>query len=169
MDFHRFPSLTSTSNAMPLRNLVYNCAALAIGFGFTGSQELTKPYNTENKTTPRIQWIQCSQDTLVTQAFGSNRLELCELYLHRCQAPRLFFFRPSDPLEAWCFGVCVNPTRCPGVDVWCLCPQWILDWSLGCGTEVFSVFVSDFAWFKHVTYTFTNVDLEKYRSIIHPL
>ncbi|CAK9113529.1 Protein DETOXIFICATION 37 (AtDTX37) (Multidrug and toxic compound extrusion protein 37) (MATE protein 37) [Durusdinium trenchii] len=45
-----------------LGNLVYNCAALAVGFGFTGSQ-----------------------DTLVTQAFGSNRLELCELYLHRCQ------------------------------------------------------------------------------------
>lgn len=45
-----------------LGNLVYNCAALAVGFGFTGSQ-----------------------DTLVTQAYGRGRHDLCELYLHRCQ------------------------------------------------------------------------------------
>ena len=58
-----------------LGNLVYNCAALAIGFGFTGSQ-----------------------DTLVTQAFGSNRLELCELYLHRCQVWMCGVFVLSGPL-----------------------------------------------------------------------
>lgn len=53
---------TAELAGLGLGNLVYNCVALAVGFGFTGSQ-----------------------DTLVTQAFGSNRLELCELYLHRCQ------------------------------------------------------------------------------------
>ena len=167
MDFHRFPSLTSTSNAIPLRNLVYNCAALAIGFGFTGSQELTKPYKTENKTTPRIQWIQCSQDTLVTQAFGSNRLELCELYLHRCQAPRLFFFptlRPPWGMVFRCLCQSDPLSRCGCVVSLSSVDPWLEPWLWNWG-----VFVSDFAWFKHVTYTFTNVDLEKYRSIMHPL
>lgn len=59
----RAPGSTSHEIAgLGLGNLVYNCAALAVGFGFTGSQ-----------------------DTLVTQASGRGDDELCRLYLHRCQ------------------------------------------------------------------------------------
>lgn len=55
-------SAASEVSGMGLGNLVYNCAALAIGFGFTSSQ-----------------------DTLVTQAFGRGDVDLAKLYLHRCQ------------------------------------------------------------------------------------
>jgi len=59
----RAPGSTAEEVAgLGLGNLVYNCAALAVGFGFTGSQ-----------------------DTLVTQAAGRGDQELCRLYLHRCQ------------------------------------------------------------------------------------
>jgi len=55
-------STTHEIAGLGLGNLVYNCAALAVGFGFTGSQ-----------------------DTLVTQAAGRGDHALCRLYLHRCQ------------------------------------------------------------------------------------
>jgi len=83
----RAPGTSSNEIAgLGLGNLVYNCAGLAVGFGFTGSQ-----------------------DTLVTQAFGRGDIELCKLYLHRCQVWMFVVFLASsvvigstESLLAWC-------------------------------------------------------------------
>lgn len=66
----RLPGSNSEEiSAFGLGNLVYNCAALAVGFGFTSSQ-----------------------DALVTQAYGRGNIELCKLYLNRCQLWMLVVF-----------------------------------------------------------------------------